>query len=134
MKRWLFLPVALVAIFYIGNASAEDGQRLLTLNAKQIFLFVEEIQHENLLDVINQDPQDQEPPKCDILPTGIEVLDLILNQKLMISADKGCNYPEPKYDNCKVDCKRRYPVIKPRDTNLRPRQICFGACIANCTP
>jgi len=134
MKRWLLLSAVYSVIFCIGNASAEDKEQHLPLNAKQIFLFVEEIQHENLLDVISQNPQDQEPPQCDILPTGIAVLQSILNKEVDLSADKGCNYPEPKYDNCKIDCKKRYPIIKPKDTNLKPRQICFGTCIANCTP
>jgi hypothetical protein len=117
MKRCLLSLAACMVLLSIGYAVAGDEERPITLRAEQVFLFVNEIQNEEVVALIKKDPQ-----RCEILPTGIEVLQLILDKSAM--APLVCPYPEPKYENCKNECRKK--------TNLRERFICFGACTASC--
>lgn len=124
MKSWLLLSIVGLSLFSVGTAVAGDERS--TLNAKQIFQFVETLQHEAFIGSMNKSPE-----SCNIIPEGIDVLQSFLKGEVMVSdSDRLCDYPEPKYENCKNACIARYPI--PPATNLRPRLTCFGVCTDTC--
>jgi len=114
MKAWLLLTIVWVLFISVGTAVAGDEKP--TLNAQQTFRFVEEIQHEALVGLINKD-------SSEIIPTGISVLESFHDKSAVINPPN-CPYDPPRYKNCRNKCLEK--------TDLRERFVCFGVCSATC--